>query len=536
MAEPTLSPADLELDNLLGEWLLSTGRHELTPDSDQRDTPAKSEAGPSTPVRSRELPADEPSPVFDGGVISPGVPAEGEDEDGAKAAGGPKDEVARALEPGLDGEAGGEGERGNPRDGTTVAYWTAEGDLGRWISDDEESGEMAEEVARVEMARWVPFIPAMSLLPALGWIAWTCIFGGTFTPPLMGPGGAFVSEYLVDPGGDVLPWPRPAGAAPAAAAWCPGANGGSGGAASKGLSSACSAMGLTVSSAGGHAVTCDTSTGSLRIRVGKKIRAGERAEDVSALLEADTCGQPLLTAAKEIFANVAETNSSRQLVITRASGSDGPSAANGLSADEYTPGEQLVVSLSGDQVHQGGHILEASGGHFAAAGGALGQCGAALGCAASRTSAASATLSTPASAMGTVTLRAGWYEAGRLHVAPPRVLHGVCPAAARGAASACSARGLTVTSGAGYRLLCDEQAGVLSISVARAPRGFACRRPADATGYAIGAEVLGTEAFAVAASCADGFVGAAAVAPCTAPGAAYTLSGCSPEACSPGGA
>ena len=96
--------------------------------------------------------------------------------------------------------------------------------------------------------------------------------------------------------------------------------------------------------------------------------------------------------------------------------------------------------------------------------GALGrQCGAAHGCAASRTTAASATLATPASAMGTVTLRAGWYEAGRLHLAPPRVLHGVCPAAARGAASACSARGLTVTSGDGYRLLCDDSAGALSV-------------------------------------------------------------------------
>ena len=56
------------------------------------------------------------------------------------------------------------------------------------------------------------------------------------------------------------------------------------------------------------------------------------------------------------------------------------------------------------------------------------QCGAAHGCAASRTTAASATLATPASAMGTITLRAGWYEAGRLHLAPPRVLRGVCPA------------------------------------------------------------------------------------------------------------
>ena len=63
---------------------------------------------------------------------------------------------------------------------------------------------------------------------------------------------------------------------------------------------------------------------------------------------------------------------------------------------------------------------------------------------------------------------------------------------------ACPARGLTVMSGAGYRLLCDERAGALFVSVAREPKGFACRRLAYATGYAIGAEALGTAAEAFA--------------------------------------
>ena len=54
---------------------------------------------------------------------------------------------------------------------------------------------------------------------------------------------------------------------------------------------------------------------------------------------------------------------------------------------------------------------------------------------------------------------------------------------------------------------------------------FQCTRPADTTGYAIGAETLDAASFAVSVSCAAGYEGDAGAAVCSSAGD-YTLSGC----------
>ena len=118
---------------------------------------------------------------------------------------------------------------------------------------------------------------------------------------------------------------------------------------------------------------------------------------LAALHERTYCDSTL-AAGETIFDTVAQTNTSRHLIVSRE---NGDSIAHDGS---YTPGETLTVSWSGGSDD---HILETTGGHFSAKNGSL------LGCDASRTTAASTMLVTPASGgLGSITLRAGWTDDG----------------------------------------------------------------------------------------------------------------------------